>query len=289
MCLVFFVGIFLVAAGTEEPVADSVDTRLAIARAEQGRPSLSRVPGLDAAAFQLANEIAARRPERRLDEGGSLRRLVERQGVTGLAQLTDHVDLQRGYADPASAVVERWQARESRWATALSLETTDIGLATATAEDGWLVFVAILGRRTLPAADLGDLDLRLLEAEIAQAVNQARMRQGRAPLVVTEALSEAARARSRDMAERHYFDTQSPEGEDLDGLLRSLKLGFSHAAGNIAKTTERENPVAPIVDEWMSKRGSRKHLLSRRFQKTGIGLDEDEEGVIYFTQVFVRP
>jgi uncharacterized protein YkwD len=116
-----------------------------------------------------------------------------------------------------------------------------------------------------------------------------RVREGKAKLISSETLAQVARAHSEDMARRRYLAVKSPEGREFDDLLREWKMGFSQASGNVGSTNERNDPIRPILDEWMSTRGSRKHILSRRYMKTGVGLAVDDEGNLYFTQIFVRP
>jgi len=274
-----------------EDIADQVDAKLSERRAELQLPELVRRGDLDAAALRMASEIAARSRHQRLETSASVRAFVEQESVEGLAKLTDHVDLQRGAAEPASAIVKRWEGQTKKWAVAMDPETSAVGMATTTTEDGWLVFVAILGQAaesTGPEAVIIP-DLLALEKETFLAVNQERLREGKTGLMANEVLSDAARSHSEDMARRHYLATTSPEGQKFDDLLHRWKMGYSHACGNVGTTNNLDDPVPAILNSWMKTRGSRKHILSRRFVMTGVGLAADDEGNLYFTQVFVRP
>ena len=50
-----------------------------------------------------------------------------------------------------------------------------------------------------------------------------------------------------------------------------------------------EDPFRTAVESWLKSRGHREHLLSPEFQETGIGVAIDDEGAIYFTQLFLAP
>lgn len=281
----------LASAESEDDVADQVGTKLSQRRAELQLAEMVRRPDLDAAAQRMASEIAGRPRNRRLETSVSVRAFVEQEGVEGFVKLTDHVDLQRGAAEPASAIVKRWQGQTEKWSVAMDPATSAVGIATATTEDGWLVFVAILGaagEATAPEAVIIP-DLLALEKETYLAVNQTRVREGRTKLIASEVLSEAARSHSEDMARRHYLATTSPEGQEFDDLLHKWKMGYSEACGNVGTTNDLNDSIRPILDSWMKTRGSRKHILSRRFVTTGVGLAADDEGNLYFTQIFVRP
>lgn len=120
-----------------------------------------------------------------------------------------------------------------------------------------------------------------LEYEVVELTNAERADEGCDSLRVDERLVAAAQGHSADMAERNYFDHDSPEGEGPGE--RTAEQGYPSWSGeNIAfgyATAE------DVVEGWMDSQGHRRNILNCDSVAVGVGAVESERG-IYWTQVF---
>jgi uncharacterized protein YkwD len=143
-----------------------------------------------------------------------------------------------------------------------------------------------------PLARAGELDPTLLglEASLHAAVNAVRTREGLVPLTREPALDAVAREHSVDMATRHYFAHETPEGlTPPDRLARGGIEGITLAGENVGLTS-RGDPNREILDGWLASPEHRRNLLMPAFNATGIGIARAADGTLFYTQVYVtRP
>lgn len=119
-----------------------------------------------------------------------------------------------------------------------------------------------------------------LAAEVIELTNVERKAEGCDPLRSDSALSKAARGHSVDMAERDYFDHNSPDG--TTPWKRMLNAGYEQpAAENIAKG---QADAASVVAAWMDSSGHRENILNCSYEAIGVGVELDEGP--YWTQNF---
>ena len=90
-------------------------------------------------------------------------------------------------------------------------------------------------------------------------------------LVMNNALRQAARCHSQDMAVRDYFDGRSPEGDSA--LDRAKDAGYMGAITVGQDISTREEIVA-MVDNWLTRPGNCNHLLNARYDDSGVGYVE---------------
>ncbi|MBB4665247.1 CAP domain-containing protein [Conexibacter arvalis] len=107
-------------------------------------------------------------------------------------------------------------------------------------------------------------------------LNRERSRRGLRPLKLDRHLSAVARAHSRDMVRRGYFEHNSPNGRTpFDRILatRYVPRGASWALGeNIGWGTDELAQPASLVNAWMKSPGHRRNILDKRFREIGIGI-----------------
>jgi uncharacterized protein YkwD len=119
--------------------------------------------------------------------------------------------------------------------------------------------------------------------QILVFVNEYRRSKGLPALQPNSFISSVALGHSRDM-----LTGKTPFGHDgfRDRINRiSGRLGKLHvAAENVAS-----GPMGAreVVDGWLHSPGHRRNIEGD-FRLTGIGLAEGRNGMIYFTQIFVR-
>jgi uncharacterized protein YkwD len=127
----------------------------------------------------------------------------------------------------------------------------------------------------------GDGQRKRLEDQVAGLVNNARARAGVPRLTTDERLRQSARGHCADMAARHYFAHESPEGgTPFD---RMLSAGYPHgAAENIARGQRMPHEVMHV---WMNSWGHRRNILHPDFVTIGVGVHLGEGGP-WWTQHF---
>jgi uncharacterized protein YkwD len=110
------------------------------------------------------------------------------------------------------------------------------------------------------------------------------------------------------MAENNFFEHVNPQGKDVGDRLKDVGVYDWNMVGeNINKISIvdyylKENGIIvstvyltptkmaeKAVEEWMSSSGHRENILKSEFDKTGIGIAVDSDGITYYmTQNFVR-
>jgi uncharacterized protein YkwD len=124
------------------------------------------------------------------------------------------------------------------------------------------------------------------EAQVVTLVNQERAKAGCPALTVDSRLTAAARGHSQDMAQRNYFDHNTPEGVTPWTRITNAGYHFSTAAENIA---EGQTTPASVMDAWMNSPGHRANILNCALRNIGVGLAYNAKHTPYWTQDFGTP
>lgn len=278
-----------VACGTagaqdSDAVAGRVLERLQAGRAQAGVAELERRADLDRVAMERARRIAALPHSERLALDESIHVGLDQEEVTAYRSASVHLDMVRGYADPASGFLRAWTRYESAWAKAMKPGLDSVGIATHRAGDGWVILVAVfLDEIRLPT------NLRAVELEAIRAINRIRVEHGMPALDENAVLTEIARAHSEEMTRRRFFGHASPDGRTARERVAGRGLTYSQVAENIQKNRGHDDPVATAVASWMDSRAHRANILTAGFRETGMGVAMTEDGTIYFTQLFFTP
>ncbi|MDD2518876.1 MAG: LysM peptidoglycan-binding domain-containing protein [Bacilli bacterium] len=128
-------------------------------------------------------------------------------------------------------------------------------------------------------------DLRALEAEVIRLVNVERNKVGRSPLTENNQVSNVARLKSQDFIDNNYFSHNSPTYGTPFNMLRSFGISFTAAAENIASG---QRTAEEAMNSWMNSTGHRENILSPTYNQIGVGVARDNNGKIYWTQMFIR-
>jgi uncharacterized protein YkwD len=126
-----------------------------------------------------------------------------------------------------------------------------------------------------------------LELDAFNLVNAERVAEGLAALTMDEDIRAVARAHSRDMVDREFFDHINPDGDGPGERLDDANIDFSVAGENLAFNLGFADPAATAVDGWMNSQGHRDNILTGGFTHTGMGVAKDSEGGLFFTQLFI--
>ena len=124
------------------------------------------------------------------------------------------------------------------------------------------------------------------ENQVVTLVNQRRSQSGLPALKRGSTTSYVAQLKARDMATKGYFSHQSPTYGSPFTMLQNFGLRFSAAGENIAYG--QQTPQA-VMNAWMNSAGHRANILSRSYTFIGVGAGKNKNGVIYWTQEFVKP
>jgi uncharacterized protein YkwD len=271
------------AAGVEEPTAKWVLDGLQRERSAAGFAELQHRPELDAVARERASRVAGRPHDQRLTMNQSIEEQLRDAGIHYRAASL-HLDLLRGYTQPAAAFLRRWRESSQAWSKLLDPGNEGIGLAVSTADDGWIILATVLVQDLqLPE------NLREIEARTVDLVNHVRREHGLDALTNQPKLNQVARAHSEDMAQRGYFSHVSPEGKDVAHRVREHGLRYRRVAENIQMSRGTKDAVQAAIDSWMNSKSHREAILDPEVVETGVGVAVTEEGQIYFTQVFMTP
>lgn len=273
-----------VAVAAGDPWADRIEQRLQEARAEAGIGRLERREALDRVARERAEAIAALPHARRLSQKASLETGLKEAGVGRYRHAATHLDMNRGYTDPAGAFLRDWRDYSIAWSSAMDPRYDAMGLATTRAADGWIILFAVFLEDLPEPGDLREVELRTLEA-----VNRVREESGLGALAERDTLVGIARAYSEDMIRRGFFAHVTPEGSELEDRMRAAGLSYRKVAENIQRNRGWDDPVKIAVDSWMDSRGHREAILTPDFTETGVGVAVADDGTVYFTQVFLLP
>jgi uncharacterized protein YkwD len=123
------------------------------------------------------------------------------------------------------------------------------------------------------------------EAAVLRLVNAERAKAGCGDLRSNAILLAVARAHSRDMGVRRYFDHQSQDGRSPFDRMRAAGYRGGRMGENIA--AGQRTPAA-VMDAWMKSPGHRANILNCGYRVIGIGVAKvaDSPFGIYWTQNF---
>ena len=131
----------------------------------------------------------------------------------------------------------------------------------------------------LLTADIGT-DVSSLRNEMLGLINADRAAYGLPGVTMISGLTHLAQARSDDMAERHYFGHWNPDGMTANDLRKDYAIR-QFVSENIAR-----DATVPLAEYGLMRSAShRSNILNPEWTRVGIGISNDENGVI-FTQIF---
>ena len=125
-----------------------------------------------------------------------------------------------------------------------------------------------------------------VEKETFLLVNQYRKTNRLPPLAWNDAIAKVARAHSKDMATGEV-DFGHDGFRDRISQLRTVMTGLHDAGENVFMTDNLDQVARFAVTQWLH---SPHHLQNIRgnYNYSGLGVWQDKDGAIYFTQIFVK-
>jgi uncharacterized protein YkwD len=114
-------------------------------------------------------------------------------------------------------------------------------------------------------------------ATILCLLNEERAKHGLRPLRENAILEAASQRHSEDMARRHYFEHETPDGRSPGERMRAA--GYSvcecYVGENLYWGAGRNAPPVEAIEGWMNSPGHRANVLSPEFTEVGIGIVYD--------------
>ncbi len=127
-----------------------------------------------------------------------------------------------------------------------------------------------------------------LEKKVFKFVNEKRMERGLKRLVWSDKLANLARSHSQNMAKHTFFSHIGLNGRLIDQRATDFGVNKWRVIGeNIAYNKGFENPAEFAVERWMLSQSHRNNLLDGRWKRSGVGIGITEDGMYFFTQVFL--
>jgi uncharacterized protein YkwD len=152
---------------------------------------------------------------------------------------------------------------------------------------GWCQAVAQSQDERVTTSETSGPDFRSqVEKETYFLINDYRKTHGLPLLTWSDEIAKAARAHSKDMATGDV-DFGHEGFKDRVGHLKTMMPGFRGAGENVLMSSELEGVAKSAVALWLR---SPHHLENIRgdFNYSGLGVWQDKDGVIYFTQIFMK-
>ena len=120
---------------------------------------------------------------------------------------------------------------------------------------------------------------------ILKGVNVEREKNNLKPLKINNRLNKIAIVKAKDMAKDKKMSHTSKKFGATFNLIKKENIHFTKAAENIAsghKTPEF------VVERWLKSKGHRKNILGKDYRFIGIGKASDNEGKLYWVQIFIN-
>lgn len=129
----------------------------------------------------------------------------------------------------------------------------------------------------------GNVNTATLEAAVFQKINQYRDSQNLHALNRNSTIDNQARIHSQNMV-----SGKVAFGHDgFSGRVAATGIAYSQAAENVAYNQGHQDPATQALKGWLNSSGHRANIRGD-YNLTGIGVASNNQGKIYFTQIFLR-
>lgn len=110
----------------------------------------------------------------------------------------------------------------------------------------------------------------LTSAGVIKLVNEARAKQGLAPLTENQKLSTSAKMKAEDMLKNQYFAHNSPSGTTPSYLADSAGYVYSSFGENLAYGNFKNNDA--LMNGWMNSSGHKANILNPSYTEIGVSV-----------------
>lgn len=121
--------------------------------------------------------------------------------------------------------------------------------------------------------------------QVLDIVNQERSKQGLKALALDDQLTNVATLKAQDMANKGYFDHNSPTYGSPFDMMQRFGVQYTSAGENIAAG---QKSAEEVMNSWMHSSGHRANILNADYEKIGIGFVEGGQYGTYWVQLFKK-
>ena len=132
------------------------------------------------------------------------------------------------------------------------------------------------------AASKTDTDAAM-QKEILYHINKYRITHGMSMLKTNHLITKEATIHSQDMAQHKLPFGHLKYEQRMGRLFKAI----AHSNGGAENVAFNYKNAEIVVQEWLKSPGHRQNIRGN-YNLTGIGIARDEQGRIYYTQMFVR-
>ncbi|MDD3284851.1 MAG: CAP domain-containing protein [Patescibacteria group bacterium] len=122
--------------------------------------------------------------------------------------------------------------------------------------------------------------------QIFNLINKERIKRNIPPLTLNNKLIQAAKNKAKDLADKKYFDHNSPNGKQFSSWIKETNYKYSFIGENLAINFQTEETT---INAWMKSESHKENILEKNFTETGIAITTNNEGKIIIVQIFGRP
>lgn len=130
--------------------------------------------------------------------------------------------------------------------------------------------------------------IRTMEWKMLRLLNKDRKFHKLSPLFMQSDLRKVARAHSKDMAKKDYFEHENLSGQSHADRYKEARISDVVSGENLAKIGGYPHPVNRAEKGLMNSPGHRANILNKAFNCVGIGVHKSDKKVYYFTQNFAH-
>jgi len=135
------------------------------------------------------------------------------------------------------------------------------------------------------AAEAGEIEVSDDEKAIFELSNAERKKADLEPLQLNAKLLAAARAHASNMARKNKA-VHELDGKTVKERVQDKGYKYSLVGENVA--CNQRSPEK-VVAAWMESTHHRENILRKEFTEIGIGVARNEDGEVYYAQVFGHP
>lgn len=127
-------------------------------------------------------------------------------------------------------------------------------------------------------------NIKSIERQVIELVNQERAKNGLKPLKANWELSRVARYKSNDMRDRKYFSHDSPTYGSPFTMIKAFGISYRSAGENIAAG---QSTAWEVMQSWLKSPGHRQNIMNAGFTEIGVGYSAGGSYRTYWTQMFI--
>ena len=121
------------------------------------------------------------------------------------------------------------------------------------------------------------------QQEVLELVNKYRRQNGLSEVVLDKNLSTVAYMHSKDMAQNNFFSHTNLKGESPFDRIKNFGISYRAAGENIAAG---QRTPEEVMNSWMNSDGHRANILTKNYNKMGVGIYYGGSYGVYWTQNF---